>query len=339
MTGSSAGVGVVVIGRNEGDRLRRCLRSVSGAAEAVVYVDSGSTDGSVEFARSLGVHVVDLDLSSPFTMPRGRNAGFEALVEVDAEVSYVQFVDGDCEVVPGWLQRARSELDAHPDVAVVCGRRRERHPEASRYNRLCDIEWGGATGEVDACGGDAMMRVEAFQEAGGFLPSMIAGEEAELCLRLRQLGWKVLRVDAPMTLHDANIMHFGQCWKRWVRCGHAYAEGWFLHRGGPERHNVRPVASTVFWGGLVPTATLTCLALALWHPWSLVVAGILTAGYGVLWLRAYRYCTGHGAGRSDAAWYALSCIPAKLAQLVGVATFFKNRARGRRTGLIEYKEA
>ena len=156
----------------------------------IVYVDSGSTDGSVELARSLGVDVVKLDLSTSFTAARARNVGLAHLLEADAPIKFVQFVDGDCEVVEGWIERAKRELDAQPNVAVVCGRRRERFPDISIYNRLCDMEWDTPIGETKACGGDAMMRVESFQQVDGFNPLLIAGEEPELCVRLRQKGGK-----------------------------------------------------------------------------------------------------------------------------------------------------
>src|SRR3954468_10399767 len=154
-----ARVGVVAIGRNEGERLRRCLESLEPAARPTVYVDSGSTDGSPDLARSLGADVVALDLSAPFTAARARNAGFERLLAIAPDVEYVQFVDGDCEVDPAWIPTATAAPDAGPEVAVVCGRRRERFPEGTLYNRLCDLEWDGAPGETDACGGDALMRV------------------------------------------------------------------------------------------------------------------------------------------------------------------------------------
>ena len=101
-------VGVVVIGRNEGERLQRCLRSLVGDVQKIVYVDSGSTDDSVDFAESLGVRVVELDMSKPFTMARGRNTGLAELSRLHPEVEYIQFVDGDCEVAGGWIDaRAR----------------------------------------------------------------------------------------------------------------------------------------------------------------------------------------------------------------------------------------
>src|SRR6185437_7195484 len=93
--------GAVAIGRNEGERLRQCLKSLSAAA-AVVYVDSGSTDGSAEWARSQGADVIDLDIGLPFTAARARNAGFGRLREIDSDLRYVQFLDGDCELIDGW---------------------------------------------------------------------------------------------------------------------------------------------------------------------------------------------------------------------------------------------
>src|SRR4051812_23038561 len=161
-------VGIVVIGRNEGERLRRCLASVLADGAAAVYVDSGSTDGSVDLARSLGARVVSLDMSRPFTAARARNAGFDALMEAHRDIDCVQFVDGDCEVVPGWLEAGTRFLKEHPSHAVVSGRVRERHPERSVFNQMCDWEWDPPGGEARSCGGNAMMRVDALRTAGGF---------------------------------------------------------------------------------------------------------------------------------------------------------------------------
>ena len=196
-------IAAVAIGRNEGERLRRCLASMQGRVGRIVYVDSGSTDGSLDAAAAAGAQVVSLDLALPFTAARARNEGF-ALLGHEAP-AYVQFVDGDCELQPGWLETASAFLDNHPDVAAVCGRRRERHPGQSLYNRLIDCEWDTPVGETRACGGDVLMRRDAFRAVGGFDPALIAGEEPELCVRLRAAGWRIWRLDAEMTLHDAAI--------------------------------------------------------------------------------------------------------------------------------------
>jgi GT2 family glycosyltransferase len=328
-----AKIGVVAIGRNEGERLRRCLESVAGEAAAIVYVDSASSDGSAELARSRGVETVELDLSIPFSAARARNEGFRRLLEVCPDVEFVQFVDGDCEVVHGWLDRARRELEARPDVAVVCGRRRERHPDASVYNRLCDLEWDTPVGEAEACGGDALIRVGPFVAAGGYRAALIAGEEPELCLRLRSAGWKVLRIDAEMTWHDAAMTRFGQWWRRAVRAGHAFAEVSWLHRSGPLRLWVRESRSIWLWGLLVPA-----LALAgAW--WTRGLSLLLLLGYPVLALRVYRGRRRRGDGASAAAWYALFCVTAKFAQVSGQLRYHRRRLLGRPGGLIEYKGA
>jgi GT2 family glycosyltransferase len=233
-----AGMGVVIIGRNEGQRLVRCLESVRGTVAQVVYVDSGSTDGSAAKARDLGADVVELDMRRPFTAALARNAGWRRLLEIAPRATTVHFLDGDCEVVPGWLPAALDALTAHPERAVVCGRRRERFPDASAFNRQCEIEWNAGAGEIRSCGGDALMRLDALAAAGGYRDSLIAGEEPELCVRLRAAGWKIWRLDRDMVWHDAAMTRWSQWWKRSKRAGHAFAEGAFLHGGPPERHYV-----------------------------------------------------------------------------------------------------
>jgi GT2 family glycosyltransferase len=328
-------IGLVAIGRNEGDRLRRCLESVRGRVAQAVYVDSGSTDGSVEMAQSMGVDVVVLDTRARFTAARARNAGFERLASIAPTVEFVQFVDGDCQVVDGWIERAAAELAADAQLAVVCGRRREQHPEASIYNRLCDLEWNTPVGPAKACGGDAMIRSAAFREVGGYDPNVIAGEEPEMCLRLRQRNWTIRRIVADMTLHDAAMTRFGQWWTRTLRAGHAAAEGAAMHGAPPERHKVRDVRSNWFWGLLLP---LVALGLA-WptRGGSLLLLPIACA---YLWWRivgAMRISRELSA--RDARLYATFCVIGKLPSAIGQAKYWTMRILGRRSRLIEYKSA
>lgn len=270
-------VGVIAIGRNEGERLRRCLASLVGRGWPVVYVDSASTDGSPAVARQMGVAVVDLDMSKPFSAARARNEGMARLLEIAPDVTYVQMVDGDCEVVAGWVERARQELDARPAAAVVCGRRRERFPEASVYNRLADVEWDTPIGEAKSCGGDAMFRLSAFQQAGGYDNSVVAGEEPELCQRLREAGWKVYRVDAEMTVHDSAMLHFGQWWKRAVRSGYGAMDVATRFRRGKDGLFVKQVKSAEGWVVVPAVVMLTLVALIA----ALALAWVVVSGYAV----------------------------------------------------------
>lgn len=321
-------VGVVAIGRNEGERLVGCLNSVASTDAVVVYVDSGSSDGSPERARDLGAHVVPLDLSISFTAARARNEGFRALAQLAPDVRYVQFVDGDCELVSGWLAAAMAFLEEHADVAVVCGRRRERYPEASIYNRLCDFEWDTPIGDAKACGGDAMLRADAFIQASGFRETLIAGEEPELCVRLRALGWKVHRVDREMTLHDAAMTRFSQWWKRSVRAGYAFAEGAHLHGAAPERHWLREYRRAMFWGLLLPL--LIAAAAILVGASALLLVLLYPAQVFSIWMRA----AGQGKARLARAAFL---VFGKFAEAWGALRFHFNRWTQQPAVLIEYK--
>ncbi len=343
MTGGDTAedVGAVAIGRNEGARLARCLESLRGRAQRIVYVDSGSTDGSVEAARSAGADVVALDTDRSFTAARARNAGLAALCESDAggRLAYVQFVDGDCEIAPGWIEAARRRLEEDPCAAVVCGRRAERFPEQSIYNRLCDMEWNTPVGQATACGGDALMRIDAVRAVGGFDATLIAGEEPDLCLRLRAAGWTVWRIDAPMTRHDAAMTRFGQWWRRAVRGGWAYAEGSDRHGDGPERYKRRDLRSVLIWGGTAPALGVAGALLAPLVPAAIAVTAIVAAAEAAMALRiAARRVARFGDPWPHAVLYGGFTMLGKLPQLVGVMRYHSHRRRSAGPArLIEYK--
>lgn len=326
--------GVVVIGRNEGERLVRCLESLLSEISSdtpIVYVDSGSSDHSVAVAQNLGIHVIELDPALPFTMARGRNTGFQYLAEHFQELQYVQFIDGDCELIPNWLNQAINALEKDEQLAIVCGRRRERFPDASIYNRLADIEWNTVIGEAKACGGDAMARIEAIQAVNGYKPHLICGEEPEMCVRLRQRGWKIQRLDIDMTLHDAEMLRFGQWWKRSVRAGWAVAQGKHLHGSSPERYMIKQSFSGWVWGFIVPIFALSLC----WLTYGISL--ILLLGYPILMWRIYRLRLIHGDRPSHAMLYAFFCILSKFPQLIGQVKYVISQRLGKTAYLIEYK--
>ena len=323
-------IGVVVIGRNEGARLERCLKSVVGRAAHVVYVDSGSTDQSVEAATRLGAEAIELTQSKKFTAARARNAGFAAMTP---DIEFVQFVDGDCEVDPQWMEKAVAELRDKPTVAVVCGRRRERFPDASVYNTLCDMEWDTPIGLAKACGGDAMVRVSALAAVDGYKSELIAGEEPELCVRLRSAGWQVLRIDAEMSLHDADMHHFSQWWRRNIRNGHAFAEGSSMHGSGLDRHWAKETRSNWIWGLIVPLIVL----LTAWPTYG--VSLLLLGVYPFQAFRIFRYARRRGWAARESFLYASFCVLGKFPQVIGQIVYRLRSLQGSETQLIEYKTA
>jgi glycosyltransferase involved in cell wall biosynthesis len=319
--------GVVAIGRNEGDRLKRCLLSLPPSA-TVVYVDSGSTDGSDLWARGYGAQVVALDMGRPFTAARARNAGFRRLIEIQPNISFVQFVDGDCELVNEWPDTAISFLQSHVDVAAVSGRRRERYPDQSVYNKLCDWEWDGLVGETSAFGGDVMLRTSSFQAVNGYLETLIAGEEPELAIRLRHAGWRVWRLATDMTWHDAAIFQFRQWWYRNVRSGYAFAAGAYLHGASSERHWVWESRRAWIWGILLP---IVCVATSLAiGRWGLAMCLI----YPLQMVRQMFRSTGT---LSDRALKSFFQILGRFPEGVGQLKFLGDRVLGRQALLIEYK--
>lgn len=311
---------VVVIGRNEGARLEASLASVRRSCDRIVYVDSGSTDGSPDIARAQGVLVHELSADRPFSAARGRNEGFAVARERWPDTAYVQFVDGDCLLNEGWIGTGAAFLAANPDVAMLCGDNEEEAPEASVYNALCAIEWRGAPGDTKACGGNAMVRAAPFARHGGYDAAIKAGEEPELCLRLRRDGWRVHRLAAPMTVHDADMHAFSEWWRRAERSGTAWITGYAKHGRGPERYNAVPTLRALVWGGALPLAFLALLII--WWPGALVVAALYAAKF-------LRVAARHRDAVARPFQYAGFMLLANVAEFVGIVKAAPSLIAGR----------
>jgi GT2 family glycosyltransferase len=322
-------VAFVVIGRNEGERLTACLSSVLKLSSRVVYADSASIDGSPDRARQMGAVVVELDRSAPLNAARGRNVGFRMVREKFPDCRFVQFLDGDCVLAAGWVELARQFLDDRPEAAIACGRRFEAHPDRSFYNRLANEEWNTPVGKAEACGGDAMMRVAAFEEVKGFNAALMASEEPELAARLRVRGWEIWRLDAPMTEHDAAILHFGQWLRRTTRSGYGYAQAWRSTRHLPKPVNQALLRSALVWAAGIPAAVIL-LALLFGRPELLLLLPLMwTAQIARMALRR--------PDRSSQAWRASAMLMlAKFPELIGAA---RALLTSRQSDMIEYKAA
>jgi len=323
----------VVIGRNEGDRLGRSLRSVQAAGLRAVYADSGSSDGSVDSARDLGVPVVALSADKPFSAGRGRNEGLEEALRRWPEVRFVMFLDGDCVLDPAFPKAALKTFAENANCAIVTGHLFERDPEASIYNRLCSIEWRSPAGlitNLNRLGGIMVVRVSAFTAVGCFNLNAIAGEEPDLGARLLMEGHTMIKIDVPMATHDAEILRFRQWWKRAVRGGHALAYRFWQHGRTDLRDGRRELASDLAWGLILPLATLLLLAP------TRGVSMLLLASYPLFARRIYRRGVAEGLNQSDARLMARYIVYGKFAHVFGIFLFCKNWLSGD-FRIIEYK--
>ncbi|MCX5688632.1 MAG: glycosyltransferase [Planctomycetota bacterium] len=333
----STSVGIVVIGRNEGQRLVRCLASLGDHAP-VVYVDSGSTDGSVARATSLHAVIVNLDMSRPFTAARARNAGLARLIELAPEVEFVQFVDGDCEIHPCWLAVGTEALRSDSRMAVICGRLRERHPERTIFNRMCDIGWDYPIGEIDSCGGVALYRTEAIGAAGGFSETLIAGEEFELCLRIRDAGGRIVRIDSEMAWHDVDMTSVRQWWRRTVRSGYGAAEGCCLYRPQAGRSFRLRTLRAIFWGGFIPAALLVSVALGVLYPSMMFASLAVLVAWCLNWLRLGTRERMRGRDWPTSISLAFFAMFGKVAEFRGILEYWSRRLLGRKAAVIEYRD-
>lgn len=323
-------IGVVVIGRNEGGRLKNCLQELVCQAERIVYVDSGSSDGSIEYSKSIGVDVVSLDMRIPFSAGRARNEGFQYLNDKYKNLKYFQFIDGDCEICEGWMLFAFTFLENNESCAVAAGRRHEKFPGESLYNLLCDIEWDTPIGETQSCGGDFLIRKEAFLQVSGFNPAVIAGEEPDMCYRLRQKEWSIYRLDHSMTLHDAAITRFPQWWKRAVRSGHAYAQGYSLHSKDGQGYYFKESLRSWLWGGGLPASVLI-LTIAI-HRGYLLLPLVFLAQF----LKITIYSNKRFKNKKKSMVYSFFTIIAKIPQFIGQLIFLKKKIFGSGYSIIEY---
>lgn len=326
-------VSIVVIGRNEGERLVRCLESIAAIAPGpfrteTIYVDSASTDGSPARAAALGARVIEIRPLRPCAAV-GRNAGWEA-----AQGEFILFLDGDTILHPAFIERALQEMN-EPATAVVWGHRRELAPGQSLYVRVLDLDWIYPAGPSEFCGGDALMRRAVLEQVGGFDEQLIAGEEPDLCRRMRAHGHRIEHIDAPMTRHDLAIRSLGPYWKRAFRAGYAYADVARRFAGSTDPLWSRDARRNRIHGTALLLAPFL-LAASLALPWLTVL--LLAAGTALV-ARSARRCAWKSPQLATRILYALHSHFQQIPILFGQLAWHRDAARGRLRGLIDYKQA
>ena len=331
-------VGVVVIGRNEGERVRRSLTSVQALDLPVVYVDSASTDGSLEWATERGIESVALQ-GERLSAAISRNAGLQRLLELHPQLEWVQFLDGDSELERGWIDQAAERLERAPRTAIVCGRLNELDFETSAYRRLCQVEWTWPDGENVSCGGIFLGRVSALREVGGFNEALRVGEDPELCARLWSAGWSIERLPVAMAVHDSAMVRFGQWWTRQVRAAYGsldVAQATRLRTQGLQAASC--LLWTVVWS-LGVLAGAACWLAPLPMPAKVLAVSFFPALWVLQALRIARKTRSHGNDWITSLLFGAFALIAKWAHLQGLVLYVHDRARRRGSREIDYKDA
>lgn len=321
----TSNVGIVVIGKNEGERLRACLDSLEAYQVPVVYVDSGSTDDSVALADGYGAEVIELDMSIPFSAARARNAGYQQLLKSHPDIQFFQFIDGDCTLAPDWLPAAIDSFNQDDKLAAVFGHLHEKNPDLSPYNKLCELEWRSPAGEAadGEFGGIVMLRTSVLQEVGGYNPDLIAEEEPELGARMYLAGYRTRKIDQKMATHDANMTHFAQWWKRAVRFGYGQGLRSHISAASITPDNNRAIKSSWLWGLFLPLFIVISAIPS--KGFSLFLLG----GYLVLGYRIFSYRRNMGDTVAESFFYARYTIFEKFANALGLLKFNLERQFGK----------
>jgi cellulose synthase/poly-beta-1,6-N-acetylglucosamine synthase-like glycosyltransferase len=295
-------------------------------------VDSASKDGSPDLAATYGAEVIVVRAERP-TAALGRNAGWRV-----AKAEFVLFLDGDTILNPDFPRAALDEMAQDESVAAVWGHRREIHPEESIYNRILDLDWVYAPGIVEFCGGDVLMRRQVLEEMGGYDSELIAGEEPELCRRMRASGYRILHVDRPMTGHDLQMTRWSQYWKRATRAGHAFAEvsSRFRDTDDPfwDAERKRNLLRGGFWMVSFVVAILASVLRISFWPVVTWCALVLVLSLRSAWKSRWK-----SRGLMTLLLYGIHSHLQQVPICMGQLRYELDQKRGNRRMLIEYKDA
>lgn len=180
--------------------IESALRAVSKVGGEVVLADSCSTDRTIELAMRFPVRIVQLANPSERCCGVGPQLGYQ-----HSGGEFIYIIDGDMQLLDGFLEEALDILAQRPYVAGVGGRVVELNTESLEYvSREQRASVHRRSGSVDRLDGGGLYRRSAIEAAGYFSDrNLHSYEEYDLGVRLRALGWKLWRVP-----HGA-VNHFG----------------------------------------------------------------------------------------------------------------------------------
>ena len=302
-------VSIVIIGKDEAATLAASILSArqalaeSGLSGEILYVDSGSLDGSRRIACEMDVPVMVIPRDRA-NAARARNAGLAR-----ARGTWVHFLDGDMELLPGWLGAAVARAQACT-LDGVGGTVVEAMEGASAWSRAFGYDWNARGPRAGEIGGAGLWRRAALSAVRGFDEALDVGEDPDLCRRIEEQGYRIERLDLPMATHRLGLESFGAWWRRARAVGRSTM---IVSR----RHGDVLLLARRF---VLPLVALAILSIpALW-PLTPVFAGLWYARR--VWLDQR-----DGIPAGDAFLHALHVYAVRAPQLLGGLTVLMRGAR------------
>ena len=243
------GVSIVVIGRNEEKNLSECFRSIltidyPSEKLEVIYVDTGSSDKSMDIARKFNVRVVEEHSEFP-TPGLARNRGIR-----EAKNDIIHFVDGDMTLDKEYLKNAIGILGKN-NIACVIGNVSERRAHSSFFARVLSHPWRSRkTGFINAPGAGGTFLRTVLTELGGYHHGIRYGEETELGFRILKAGYKIYMIDHEMGTHDYDINSFFDLFKQSIMMGKSFGNVLVLPPM-PSYHDLQKRAKNILIQGTV----------------------------------------------------------------------------------------
>jgi len=194
---------VIIIGRNEVRHIEACLRSVikgiqTTAGTEIIYVDSASTDDTIQIVRKYSASIYQLKPDWPLSAAAGRYIGY-----LQSRGDYLFFIDGDTMLVHDWLPKGIRFLQTHPETGGIAGSMHELFEDNNgkpislqrhRYGRHENPR------TEKTLGGIALYRRSVLEQAGPFNPYIAVDEERELGLRIQRAGFNLIRIPDLMAV-------------------------------------------------------------------------------------------------------------------------------------------
>ncbi|HEX7317719.1 MAG TPA: glycosyltransferase [Pyrinomonadaceae bacterium] len=214
-------VSIIILTWNGLAYTRRCLETLRERtrfpAYEVVVVDNGSTDGTVEYLRSLDwLRVIENGANLGFV--KGNN---RALIECVGDSDFV-LLNNDTEIYqPDWLSRLQESAYRAPDIGIVGARLRRPDGMLQHAGTYMPIEtfWGQQIGagerDVNQYNADAevegvvfacvYIKREVFERVGPLDEDYFSYfEDSDYCLKARSQGFKVINCGSATIIHHEN---------------------------------------------------------------------------------------------------------------------------------------